>query len=115
MKNGCRAPYNIGCRVVDNKAQCICPTCPNVRKPVCASDDVQDISECHLKRQACEIYTAVTVAKQGACGTFVISCQLYNCYSIVVCNIVVRGRGRELYRGGKRDGGIRDSRFSLPI
>jgi len=67
---GCDAPYNIGCRVVDNKPQCICPSCSNTLRPVCASDDVQDLSECHLKRQACQGNITATVAKQGPCGTF---------------------------------------------
>lgn len=65
---GCRAPYNVGCRVVDNKAQCICPTCANISRPVCASDDVQDLSECHLRRQACEGDIVVYTAKRGPCG-----------------------------------------------
>lgn len=66
---GCNAPYNIGCRVVNNKAQCICPTCPNILKPVCASDHVQDLSECHMKRQACELNIDVAVEKRAPCGT----------------------------------------------
>lgn len=56
--------------MVDNKVQCICPTCPNTLRPVCASDDVQDLSECHLKRQACQGNINVTISKQGPCGTF---------------------------------------------
>ena len=68
---GCSAPYNIGCRVVDNQPQCICPTCPNLRRPVCASDDVQDLTECHLKQQACLGNIPVTVVKQGPCGVFI--------------------------------------------
>ena len=68
---GCRAPYNIGCRVVDNQAQCICPTCFNTRRPVCATDGVQDLNECHLRSQACQgDIKGVAVAKQGPCGTF---------------------------------------------
>ena len=67
---GCSAPYNIGCRVVDSRPQCICPTCPNIRRPVCASDDVQDLSECHLKQQACLGNISVTVVKQAQCGVF---------------------------------------------
>lgn len=66
---GCNAPYNIGCRAVNNKAQCICPTCPNILKPVCTSDHVQDPSECHMKRQACELNIDVAVEKRGPCGT----------------------------------------------
>ena len=69
---GCIAPYNLGCRVVDNQAQCICPTCPNLRSPVCASDDVQDLTECHMKRQACLGNISVTVANQGPCGKFAV-------------------------------------------
>ena len=65
---GCRAPYNVGCRVVDNQAQCICPTCPNISRPVCASDDVQDLSECHLRRQACEGDMVVYTARRSPCG-----------------------------------------------
>ena len=65
---GCSAPYNVGCRVVNNKAQCICPTCAMIRRPVCASDDVQDLTECHMRQQACEGNFNVTVAKQGPCG-----------------------------------------------
>ena len=51
-----------------NKAECVCPTCPNTLKPVCASDRVQDLSECHLRRQACQGNITVTVTKQGPCG-----------------------------------------------
>ena len=50
---GCSASYNIGCRVVNNTAECVCPSCPNLRRPICASDDVQDLTECHMRRQAC--------------------------------------------------------------
>ena len=57
---------------MDNKAQCICPTCPIIRRPVCASDEVQDLSECHLKSQACVGNITVSVAKQGPCGVFLI-------------------------------------------
>ena len=67
---GCSAPYNIGCRLVNNTAQCICPTCPNRRRPICASDDVQDLTECHMRRQACLGDISVTVAKQSPCGKF---------------------------------------------
>ena len=69
---GCSAPYNIGCRVVDNQAQCICPTCRFIRRPVCASDGVQDLTECYLKQQACQAEMNVTVAKQGSCGMYLI-------------------------------------------
>ena len=65
---GCNAPYNIGCRAVNNKAQCICPTCPNILRPVCTSDHVQDLSECHMKKQACELNIDIAVEKRGACG-----------------------------------------------
>ena len=68
LTQGCRAPYNIGCKVVDNKVQCICPTCSNIPRPVCATDGVQDLSECHMRRQACQGDIAVAVAKQGPCG-----------------------------------------------
>ena len=65
---GCSAPYNIGCEVINNTATCVCPTCPNLRRPVCASDDVQDLSECHMRRQACLGDMSVTVSTQGPCG-----------------------------------------------
>ena len=39
-----------------------------IRRPVCASDDVQDLTECHMRQQACEGNFNVTVAKQGPCG-----------------------------------------------
>ena len=67
---GCSAPYNLGCRVVDNQAECICPTCPDLPRPVCASDDVQDLTECHMRQQACRADMNVTVAKEGPCGRF---------------------------------------------
>ena len=65
---GCNAPYNTGCQVKGNKAECICPTCRLTRRPVCASDGVQDLSECHLRQQACLADINVTIAKQGRCG-----------------------------------------------
>ena len=67
---GCNAPYNTGCRVVNNSAECICPTCPNTVSPVCTSDDVQDRSECLMKRQSCVSGDLVTVAKSGQCGMY---------------------------------------------
>lgn len=70
LTEGCNAPYNLGCRVVNNTAECICPACPNTRRPVCASDDVQDLSECHLRQQACLGNISITVDKQGPCGKF---------------------------------------------
>ena len=65
---GCKAPYNIGCRVVNNTAECICPTCTDTPKPVCASDGVQDRSECHMKRQSCSSEDMLTVTKPAPCG-----------------------------------------------
>ena len=65
---GCKAPYNVGCRTINNTAECICPTCPDTLNPVCTSDDVQDRSECHMKRQSCISGDLVTVAKTGPCG-----------------------------------------------
>ena len=67
---GCSALYNLGCRVVDNQAECICPTCDNTRNPVCASDGVQDLNECHLRKQACEGDIVAFVAKSGPCGKY---------------------------------------------
>ena len=68
--DGCDAPYNTGCRVVDNAAECICPTCLDTLSPVCTSDDVQDRSECLMKRQSCVSGDLVTVAKSGPCGMY---------------------------------------------
>ena len=65
---GCNAPYNTGCKVRGNKAECICPTCRLMRRPVCASDGVQDLSECHLRQQACLAEINVGIAKRGRCG-----------------------------------------------
>ena len=65
---GCNAPYNLGCRNVNNTAECICPTCPDIVRPICASDDVQDRSQCHMRRQSCETGDRVTPAKPVACG-----------------------------------------------
>ncbi|XP_027057449.1 collagen alpha-1(XII) chain-like isoform X1 [Pocillopora damicornis] len=63
----CKAPHNIGCRVVDSQSECICPTCPATSSPVCASDDVQDTSECFTKRQACLTSTPISVARRSPC------------------------------------------------
>ena len=68
---GCNAPFNLGCQVVGNTSQCICPSCPFIRSPICATDDVQDLSECHMKQQACLADLNITVAKQGPCGTYI--------------------------------------------
>ena len=57
---------------MDNTAQCICPTCPNILKPVCASDGVEDLSECHLERQACQGNVNVSVAKRTSCGALIV-------------------------------------------
>ena len=65
---GCKAPYNIGCRNVNNTAECICPTCPDIDSPVCTSDEVQDMSACFMRRQSCLSGDLVTVAKNGPCG-----------------------------------------------
>ena len=64
----CSAPYSLGCRVVNDTAECICPDCPDTVSPVCTSDDVQDRSECLMKRQSCITGDLVTVAKSGPCG-----------------------------------------------
>ena len=57
-----------------NTTECICPTCDDddSQRPVCASDDVQDSSQCKMQQQACEGDVNVTVAKQGACGKSVL-------------------------------------------
>ena len=65
----CDAPYNVGCRVKGVRPQCVCPTCPELLRPICASDDVQDLTECHMRKQACSAYLNITVDKQGPCGT----------------------------------------------
>ena len=53
---------------MDNQAECICPTCDDTRNPVCASDGVQDLNECHLRKQACEGDIVAFVVKNGPCG-----------------------------------------------
>lgn len=63
----CKAPYNIGCRVVNDESECICPTCPASSNPVCASDDVQDPSECFTRREACLTSNQISVASRTAC------------------------------------------------
>ncbi|XP_022803424.1 collagen alpha-6(VI) chain-like isoform X2 [Stylophora pistillata] len=63
----CKAPHNIGCRVVDDESECICPSCPASSSPVCATDDVQDISECFTKRQACLTSTPINIATRAPC------------------------------------------------
>ncbi|KAJ7380110.1 hypothetical protein OS493_010821 [Desmophyllum pertusum] len=82
---GCNAPYNVGCRVVNNKARCICPTCPTILKPVCASDDVQDLSECHLRQQACGMDIDVNVAKQAPCDK--------ECHAVVDIAFIIDSSG----------------------
>ena len=57
---------------MDDKAQCVCPACSNIPRPVCATDGVQDLSECRLRQQACQGDLPVAVAKQGTCGMFTI-------------------------------------------
>ena len=67
---GCNAPYNEGCRVVNNAAECICPVCSDPPTPatlVCTSDAVEE-PECLMRRQSCLIGDPVTVAKRGSCG-----------------------------------------------
>ena len=44
-----------------------------IRGPVCASDGVQDLSECHLRKQACLADINVTTAKRGRCGKCMIT------------------------------------------
>lgn len=68
--SGCRAPYNIGCRVVENQAECICPLCPDVLKPVCSNDGVQDRSLCNIRRQSCLGNKVAYSIKTGPCGRF---------------------------------------------
>ena len=65
---GCDAPYNEGCRVVNDEAECICPTCPETINPVCSSDDVQDPSECAMRRQACLTSNRIAVNRRAPCG-----------------------------------------------
>ena len=75
---GCKAPYNIGCQTVNNTAECICPTCPDTTDPVCTSDDIQDRSACHMRRQSCISGDLVTIAKSGPCGTYYYIYSRYN-------------------------------------
>ena len=87
---GCRAPYNIGCRVVDNQAECVCPSCSNTRRPVCATDGVQDLNECHLRRQACQgDMKSVAVAKQGPCGMSAFHFSVSLAFTKLVCIVSV--------------------------
>ena len=67
---------------MDNQAECICPTCDDTRNPVCASDGVQDLNECHLRKQACEGDIVAFVAKNGPCGEWIIQLVTWNsaCY-----------------------------------
>lgn len=89
---GCNAPYNIGCRTVNKTAECICPTCPETRNPVCTSDDVQDVSACVMRRQSCLSGDLVTIAKSGPCGmqisvafTKAICCYTFNSNTDTTC------------------------------
>ena len=63
---------------MDSKAQCVCPTCSNIPRPVCATDGVQDLNECHLRRQACQGDILVAIAKQGTCGMMIIHSVIYS-------------------------------------
>ena len=76
--------------MVDNQAECICPTCFNTRRPVCATDGVQDLNECHLRRQACQgDMKSVAVAKQGPCGMSAVHYSVTLAFTELVCIVSV--------------------------
>lgn len=54
-------------------AQCVCPSidsCPLTPDEVCANDTRTYDTECHMRAQACEQRTSLTVVKKGLCGKF---------------------------------------------
>lgn len=56
-------------------AQCVCPSidsCPLTRDKVCANDTRTYDTECHMRAQACEQRTPLTVVKKGLCGKFAV-------------------------------------------
>lgn len=59
------------CKAVGGVANCVCPaTCPsNVTSHVCGSDNVTYVTECHLKKTACDNKRDVRLQYQGKCAT----------------------------------------------
>ena len=69
----CTAPYNIGCKAINEKPVCQCPPpCPEIRpRPyVCASDDETYKSRCHMERHSCLTDTPLTVSYFGTCRKY---------------------------------------------
>ena len=68
----------------------MCPTCVNTRRPVCATDGVQDLNECHLRRQACEgDIKGVAVAVEEPCGIVIIQLVVMLIFSNIFTSLTV--------------------------
>ena len=70
------------CKIQNDKPVCVCPTnCPSTSDPVCASNGKTYSSECHMRVQACNVNTRLTVLRKGKCGEL-----WYRCLEPGFCN-----------------------------
>ena len=52
-------------------ARCVCPVverCPVISDVVCANDSRTYTTECHMRVEACQRRTSLTVVKKGTCS-----------------------------------------------
>lgn len=59
------------CVVINSRPTCQCPrasNCSSKRDPVCGSDGMVYLSECHMRVASCEAGLLITVNNKGVCG-----------------------------------------------
>ena len=79
--------YYARCEITDTGlATCVCPKvedCPDVPDEVCGNDTRTYDTECHMRVQACQLKTPLSIVKEGPCGTCYIKDFEYKCTKLL--------------------------------
>lgn len=61
--------FGESCVVENGHGICRCPEkCSSTYSPICGSDEVSYVNECHLRRFACQHQAPIRIKRIGECG-----------------------------------------------